>query len=146
MATMADETEKGEFPKEETGKRDSIILELWHIFWYVLHSYIIDSLELSNRNTLETEASNEGRLCAGVIYKYVEQNTGSCKMQCPRRSKSENNLSYWRNSSGVNKTGTALPRCSSALVMTFPVSRIRLPVKLKPSVSISEMRFKVAKD
>lgn len=71
---MADETGKGEFPKEESGKRDGIILELWHILWDILHSHIRDSLELSNRNTLETEASNEGRLCAGIIYKYVEQN------------------------------------------------------------------------
>lgn len=68
---MADETGKGEFPKEESGKKDSIILELWHILWDILHSHIRDSLELSNRNTLETEASNEGRLCAGIIYIYI---------------------------------------------------------------------------
>lgn len=142
---MAGETGKGEFPKE-SGERDSIILELWHILGDILHSHIRDSLELSNRNTLETEASNEGRLCAGIIYKYMEQNTGSCKMHCPNSSKSENNLSYWRNSSGVNKTCTALARCSSVLVMTFPVSRIRLPVKLEPSVPISEIKFKGTKD
>lgn len=139
MATVADETRKGAFPKK-SGETDSIILELYHILWYILHSHIIVSLELSNRNTLETDASDEGRLCAGIIYKYVEQNIGSCKTQCPRSSKSENNLSYWRNSSGVNKTCTAPPRCSSVLVMTSPVSRIRLPVKLKPSVPTSEIR------